>query len=304
MVLTISALLRIHLNRGAMTSRASRPRAQISAAGTLAERGLHLELGRGTQVAALRVERAAREPARALPRKFSRMVGKIRRVPIGVKGMRFASTFATSMLAALIVSSAARTAEAEAGAAVDWGRVIGDLDQVARKGADVLDTPRCSPSGCQTDTNATAAAPERVQANHVYDAGSAWLDIAPSVSLVARDWRSAYKVAGDRLALVDSLRLNSSTRMVLARVRLNSARISPFAQVGLGHWRTDPYLLPLTARYTEMAAQAAGGVEVRLVGTWQIAFETSVTSLYRETRESGMPAPQNWASTVASSVEF
>jgi hypothetical protein len=123
---------------------------------------------------------------------------------------------------------------------------------------------------------------------------------------VARDWNEAYKVAGDgdRLALVDALRLTTSTRMVLTRVRLNDSRISPFAQVGLGHWRTDPYLLPLTARYTEIAAQAAGGVEVRLIGTWQIALETTMTMLYRENHDPNMPAAQNWSSTFASRVDF
>lgn len=218
--------------------------------------------------------------------------------------MRLTSTLATAVLATLVATTVASTARAERATAIDWGRVLGDLDLVARKGADVLDTPRCSPAGCQTDTNATAAAPERIQANHVQDAGSTWFGVAPTMSLVARDWSSAYKVAGERLALVDALRLTSSTRMVLARVRLNQSRVSPFAQVGLGQWRTDPYLLPLSARYTEIAAQGACGVEVRLLGTWQIALETTLTTLYRETRETGMPAPQNWSSTFASRVAF
>lgn len=220
--------------------------------------------------------------------------------------MRLASTLATAALATTVATTLASTAKAEPATAVNWGRVLTDLDLVARNGAAVLDTPRCSPAGCQTDTNATAAAPERIQANHVQDAGSAWFGLAPTFSLVARDWHDAYKVAGpgDRLALVDALRLTSSTRMVLVRVRANNSRISPFAQVGLGHWRTDPYLLPLTARYTEIAGQAAAGVEVRLVGTWQIALETTLTTLYRETRDSSMPAAQNWSSTFASRVAF
>src|SRR3954453_13930486 len=99
-------------------------------------------------------------------------------------------------------------------------------------------------------------------------------------------------------------RLPTSPPLVVARVRPNDSRISPFAQVGLGHWRTDPYLLPLTARYTEVAAQAAGGVEVRLIGTWQVAFETTMTMLYREAHDSSMPAARNWSSTFASRVDF
>jgi hypothetical protein len=186
----------------------------------------------------------------------------------------------------------------------DWGRVLGDLDAFSRKGADVLDSPRCSPAGCLTDTNATAAMPERSAPSHVQLASRQWLGFAPTLSLVARDWGSAYRVTGDRLALVEALRLTSSTRMVLTRVRMSDARISPYAQVGLGQWRTDPYLLPLSARYTEIAAQAAAGVEMRLIGTWQVALETATTVLYREQSSRRDPSPHMWSTTVASRVEF
>jgi hypothetical protein len=220
--------------------------------------------------------------------------------------MRFTSTIATSLLATLVATTAASRASAEPAPSVDWAHVLSDLDAVARRGADVLDSPRCSQAGCQTDTNATASAPERISASHVQNTGSAWFAVAPTFSLVARDWTSAYKVtgAGDRLALVDALRLTSSTRMVLARIRANDSRISPFAQVGLGQWRTDPYLLPLTARQTEIAGQVASGIEVRLIGTWQVALETTMTMLYRESRNDSMPAAQIWSSTFASRVDF
>lgn len=218
--------------------------------------------------------------------------------------MRITSTIATALVATLVATTATTAAKADPAPAVDWARVLTDLDTVARNGADVLDSPRCGSAGCQTDTNTTASAPERISANRVENTGSDWLGLAPKFSLVARDWSSAYKVAGDRLALVDALRLTSSTRMVLSRVRMNDSRISPFAQVGLGHWRTDPYLLPLTARYTEIAAQAAGGVEARLIGSWQIALETTMTMLYRETRDAGDPAARNWSTAFASRIDF
>ncbi|CAN5924860.1 hypothetical protein BH11MYX4_BH11MYX4_09920 [soil metagenome] len=218
--------------------------------------------------------------------------------------MRTRSTIATALLATFVATVTASTANADTSPSVDWSRVLSDLDIVARKGADVLDSPRCSLAGCQTDTNATASAPERLVHTHLQTAGTDWVALDPKFSLVARDWNEAYKVAGERLALVDALRLTSSTRMVLGRVRANDARISPFAQVGLGQWRTDPYLLPLTARYTEIAAQAAGGVEIRLVGTWLIALETTMTMLYRETRNDSMPAAQIWSTTFASRVDF
>lgn len=222
--------------------------------------------------------------------------------------MRTTSTIAKALLATLIatslVTSVATTAKADQTPSVDWTRVLTELDTVARKGADVLDSPRCGIAGCQTDTNATASAPERITASHTDSTGRAWFSMAPRFSLVARDWGEAYKVAGDRLALVDALRLTSSTRMVLARVRANDSRISPFAQVGLGQWRTDPYLLPLTVRYTELAAQAAGGVEVRLIGSWQVALETTMTMLYRETHDESMPSTRFWSTTFASRVDF
>jgi hypothetical protein len=221
--------------------------------------------------------------------------------------MRITSTIATALFATLVSTSAARTARAESAPSVDWMRLLTELDTVARKGADVIDSPRCSSAGCQTVTNATAAPPERLNPHRSPNTGREWFGLSPKFSLVARDWSSAYKVAGsgDRLALVDQLRLTSSTRMVLTRVRANESRISPFAQVGLGQWRTDPYLLPLTLRTTQIAAQVEGGVELRLIGTWQVALESSLTMLYREDRSETMPpAMQVWSTTFASRVDF
>jgi hypothetical protein len=217
--------------------------------------------------------------------------------------MRMRFTLASAVLATMFATTAAQADSEPKG--VDWTRVLVDMDTVARKGADVLDTPRCSPAGCLTDTNATAAAPERIQKLSVQNTANDLFGFAPTVGLVARDWNNSFKVTGDRLALVDALRLTSSTRMVLGRVRMSNTRIAPFAQVGLGQWRTDPYLMPLTPRYTEIAAQAAGGVELRLVGTWQVALESTMTMLYREQREAGdYPATRMWSTSIASRVDF
>jgi hypothetical protein len=210
--------------------------------------------------------------------------------------------FTTAAAIALATTFASSAAIADTN---EWARVLSDLEAVSRKGADVLDSPRCTPSGCQTDTNATAAAPTRDLKLNVQDTTNDRLvTFRPSVSLVARDWGSSFRVAGERLALVDALRLTSSTRMVLTRFRLSDSRISPFAQVGLGQWRTDPYLLPLTPSYMELAAQAAGGIEFRLAGSWQIALESTMTSIYRERSDSSMPSPHVWSSTFASRVDF
>lgn len=186
----------------------------------------------------------------------------------------------------------------------EWSRLVSDLDAVSRKGADVLDSPRCTPAGCQTDTNATAAAPERGVKLNVQDTTNDLVTFRPSVSLVARDWGSSFRVAGDRLALVDAMRLTTSTRMALARVRMTDARVSPFVQVGLGQWRTDPYLLPLTPSYLELAAQSAAGIELRLMGSWQVALESTMTSIYRERGDKTVPNPHMWSTTFASRVDF
>ena len=217
--------------------------------------------------------------------------------------MRSLLTFAAAALATMFASSAALADPTPKG--TDWTRVLSDLDRVARQGADVLDAPRCSPAGCETSTNATAAAPERGFKLNVQNTANDLLAFRPALSLVARDWGSSFRVAGDRLALVDAMRLTQSTRMVLTRVRMSDARIAPFAQVGLGQWRTDPFLLPLSPRYEEIAAQAAGGVELRLMGSWQVALESSMTMLYREQQNSrDLPAARMWSTTFASRVDF
>jgi hypothetical protein len=216
--------------------------------------------------------------------------------------MRSMLTFAAAV-ATMFATSAAMADSMPKG--VDWSGVLSDFDRVARQGADVLDSPRCSPSGCETSTNATAAAPERAFKLNVQDTANDLLAFRPVISLVARDWNSSFRVAGDRLALIDVVRLTTSTRMVLTRVRMSDARIAPFAQVGLGQWRTDPLVLPLTPRYEEIAAQAAAGVELRLIGTWQVALETTTTVLYREQQSSAdLPSAHMWSTMFASSVSF
>ena len=217
--------------------------------------------------------------------------------------MRSMLTFAAAGLATMFATRAAMADATPKG--VDWSRLLSDLDRVARQGADVLDSPRCSPSGCETSTNATAAAPERGFKLNVQDTANDLLAFRPAMSLVARDWNSSFRVAGDRLALIDVVRLTTSTRMVLTRVRMSDARIAPFAQVGLGQWRADPVVLWRTPDYEEIAAQAAGGVELRLIGTWQVALETATTVLYREQQNSrDLPSARMWSTMLASSVAF
>ena len=138
--------------------------------------------------------------------------------------------------------------------------------------------------------------------------GNAWFGAAPRVSFVARDWGTSLRLAGDRLSLVDAMRLSQSTRMIVTRVRfgdLRFARVTPFAQVGLGQWRTDTNIMPLTPRSTEIAGQAGGGIEIQVSRSWQLALESSVTALYREQREdTSIPQTRFWSAMFASRLEF
>jgi len=205
--------------------------------------------------------------------------------------------FLLSASAALVAMTIGTTASADETRGIDWGRLLVGLDKYARTGAE-------SPV---VQTNA-GAAHERGHQLYVHNEGNAWFGVAPSVTLVARDWGEAYRLAGDRLSLVDAMRLSSSTRMVMTRVRLSDSRLSritPFAQLGAGQWRTDTNLMPILQRSTEVAAQVGGGVELRLAQRWQIACETTATILIRDQREAeAISATKLWSTTLASKIEF
>jgi hypothetical protein len=197
----------------------------------------------------------------------------------------------------MVASSAEADPSPTPTAGIDWGRLLVGLDQYVRHGAE---SPQLqTPVGSQ---------PEHVGQIYVHTAGNAWFGVAPSVTLVARDWGEAYRLAGDRLSVTDALRLSSSTRMVMTRVRLSDShisRITPFAQLGAGQWRTDTNLMPVLQRSTDVAAQVGGGIELRLTSAWQMACETSATILIRDQRESAdISATKLWSTTLASRIEF
>lgn len=185
-------------------------------------------------------------------------------------------------------------------AGIDWGRLLIELDGYARRGSGMLERP---------ESNAyvsTVTAPGRHAQPLVLADGNAWFGVAPSVSFVARDWGTAYRLSGDKLSLVDAMRLSESTRMVLTRVRLNrNNRITPFVQLGAGQWRTDRKFLPFRTGDTELAAQVGVGVELRLVGQWQLACETGATLFIRDRRESNdVPETRMWSAMIASRLPF
>jgi hypothetical protein len=186
-----------------------------------------------------------------------------------------------------------QTAKAEP-RGVDWGKLVLELDQVARGSADK------GPSKPTKQTRALPATEDPAQGN----LGNAWFGVAPRVTLVARDWGNSFKVAGDRLSLCDAMRLSASTRMVVGRARLSNARFTPFIQAGLGQWRVDRTYLPLMPSLIDVAAQVGGGFELRMTKRWQLAAETSGTTLFRESTAREVPQTMLWSAMLASRVEF
>lgn len=180
---------------------------------------------------------------------------------------------------------------------VDWPSLIVKLDSYLRTGTETLQTQKLE-----------SHAAERHDQPLAQNGGNAWFGVAPSVTLVARDWGSAFRLAGDRLSVLDAMRLSQSTRMIMSRVRLSalgSSRFTPFAQLGFGEWRTDTNILPLYKRSTQIAAHVGGGFEMQLTRTWQTAVEVSGTAFIRDTREAeDLPATRMWSATLASRMQF
>ena len=109
------------------------------------------------------------------------------------------------------------------------------------------------------------------------------------------------------MSLTDGMRLSRSSRMIMSRIRLGEqgTRVVPFAQVGLGQWRVDTELMPLTVSDTEIAAQGGAGIEIRIARQWQLAAEIDATVLYREAHEpQHVRTPRMWGTFLASRIEF
>jgi hypothetical protein len=197
--------------------------------------------------------------------------------------------------AAIASTTIATAAHADEPRGVDWTKVLTELDRVARSG-----TERPAPITPLRQQGRPAPIDDPSPQNM----GNAWFGVAPRVTLVARDWASSTRLAGDRLSLVEQMRLSASTRMVVGRVRLSGARFTPFLQVGLGQWRVDRNYLPLTPNTIEVASQLGTGFELRLTRRWQLATETTLTSLIREGQNNSLPQTMLWSAFVASRVEF
>lgn len=210
---------------------------------------------------------------------------------------RLAASLAATV-AAMTIAAPARADESRV--AIDWMEKLVQIDHYVRTGAErpVIVLPS------RASERPVTGSTEPYEQN----AGNAWFGVAPRVSFVARDWGSSLRLKGDRLSLVDAMRLTESTRMIVTRVRFGDlavSKVTPFAQVGLGQWRTDTNIMPLTPRSTEIAGQAGGGFEIQVSRKWELAFESTVTALYREQREdTSIPQTRFWSAMLASRLEF
>ena len=180
---------------------------------------------------------------------------------------------------------------------VDWVKALVDLDHIARGSSErpaPVATTRQQPGRLAPTTDDPS--PQNM--------GNAWFGVAPRVTLVARDWASSTRLAGDRLGFVEEVRLATSTRMVVGRLRLNGPRFTPFLPAGLGQWRVDRNYVPLLPRTIEIATQLGAGFEMRLARRWQLAAETSVTTLFLDGQNHTLPQTMLWSTLVASRLEF
>ncbi len=103
-------------------------------------------------------------------------------------------------------------------------------------------------------------------------------DLAPQVSIVARDWRGSMKIAGSRTLILDDVRPTASNRMVMLRVATDG-KVSGFAQLGAGQWRIDTVMFPNARGTSEYAGQLGAGFEVRLARSLRVGTEVQYTFL-------------------------
>lgn len=180
---------------------------------------------------------------------------------------------ALATIAATVALHAAPARADEARVSVDWSRALGDVQAWVFHNSEKAD----------------GLGPEAAR-NRAPELGTAWFGVAPTMSIVARDWGRSFSFSG-RLSPEETMRLSRSSRMVVSRMRLTGGRVVPFTQVGLGEWRVDGDVVALPSN-TELAAQFGGGLELHLLPGWEVAWESHATVIYREVRE-----PQNLPST-------
>lgn len=218
----------------------------------------------------------------------------IRLLSMGTSSTRLGLKLAAAALVALGTTTVTTAAHADEPRGVDWMKALVDLDRFARTGSE-------RPAA---QTQHTRARPHATDDPSPHNLGNAWFGVNPRVTLVARDWASSTRIVGDRLSVVESVRLAASTRMVVGRARLSNTRFTPFVQVGVGQWRVDRRYLPFTPANIEVASQLGTGFELRLTPRWQLAAETSFISLIRDGQSDTFPQTVMWSTLVASRLDF
>lgn len=156
--------------------------------------------------------------------------------------------------------------------------IIGEAEQWVQA---VMAGPYGASDPTARTASATAARAEAAEAPQPAAAETPVFDLAPTASLVARDWRGSMKLVGDRTMLVDDLRPAANSRMVVGRLSTAEARLTTFAQVGAGEWRVDTAMFPNARSYSETAGQLGGGFELRLPAKLRVSGEAQYTVLSR-----------------------
>lgn len=134
----------------------------------------------------------------------------------------------------------------------------------------------------------------------------------PRPSLLLRDWRESFVVAGAPALLVDDIRPFATNRVALARLtapaietKRATLSVSPFAQVGAGEWRIDPVLIPAMPIASTYAGQIGGGLEITIARQVHIAAEGQTTYLYGAQPWSGnVTMPRVLSGVVALQARF
>jgi len=212
-------------------------------------------------------------------------------------------------LAAAVVATSAMTFTSSAhadepGVQVDWVKGLTSLDRLVRTGSESA-TPPPQAGSLPTRTKTGVERPTYSNDPNPQNLGAAWFGVAPKMSLVLRDWGSSTRILGDSLSVTEQLRLVASTRMVVTRARLAThTRFTPFFQAGVGQWRVDRRFLPFTPDTEEVATQLGAGFELRVTRRWQLAAESTFTSLIRDHYQEGVPQTVMFSTYVASRIQF
>jgi hypothetical protein len=224
--------------------------------------------------------------------------------PMGTGGSSFDSAMMHSSFKKLGIKIAAVAAAAagllvatpaKAEQPVDFMKVLVEADHFFRTGDLESGKPKAQPKHASQLT-LDDPSPKNM--------GNAWFGVAPKVTLVARDWSQSTRLLGDKMGFIDNVRLAQSTRMVVSRVRLNSARFTPFMQLGVGQWRVDRRYVPNMPLMVEIAGQLGTGFEMRVSKRVQLAAELSATTLIRYDVNAQQPQNVLYSALMASRIQF